>query len=139
MYWNLIIFLSLPCDYKININMRCIEIMLILCFRKRLHWLTLTWDVLKFIVNDILMSIIMININMRCIEIQHAGWSSLSALKININMRCIEIISSPHSAWMVVRLTLTWDVLKSIYRIVGKSKRKININMRCIEMPSIFF
>ena len=34
---------------KININMRCIEIIKIIKIRKGDKWLTLTWDVLKWI------------------------------------------------------------------------------------------
>ena len=55
---------------RININMRCIEIM---------------QDMLPAIPPD------QININMRCIEIVDNTYISDEELEININMRCIEI------------------------------------------------
>ena len=88
-------------------------------------------------------------------------WNSTDSLlisalfTININMRCIEIGLSPNRLHLPLRLTLTWDVLKSsradsnylwkrltltwdVLKYKGGVDYKvpimININMRCIEM-----
>ena len=59
-----------PVRSKININMRCIEI-------------------LNFL--EIVIFLLWININMRCIEITIDNLSNSRKPVININMRCIEI------------------------------------------------
>ena len=121
------------------------------------YWLTLTWDVLKLeLINDERYDF-MININMRCIEIQFLVILQLYQFRININMRCIEIYQVRAVIFSVTaininmrciemigqtgftkdrsRLTLTWDVLKSVKGLSNSAYLlMININMRCIEM-----
>ena len=59
----------------ININMRCIEICLKYLYLMASGWLTLTWDVLKYLKGRCgVKSAPLININMRCIEIGTYQW-----------------------------------------------------------------
>ena len=121
--------------YRININMRCIEIFSYALNADQARRLTLTWDVLKScmlheypclvlrltLTWDVLKCkyrqkagcYIKININMRCIEMCIYVCIWCIACLININMRCIEIqngyVGAPRPLW-------------------------ININMRCIEI-----
>ena len=90
MYWNAEIDLPVQGESMININMRCIEILIDGTLWRSANWLTLTWDVLKSGIGSKL-----------CIY----NW-------ININMRCIEINMSALVAIRTHGLTLTWDVLK---------------------------
>ena len=53
--------------------------------------LTLTWDVLKS---------------------ETKGKTTNVKLTININMRCIEMLWKNYRSLVMLRLTLTWDVLK---------------------------
>ena len=76
--------------YKININMRCIEILKLQFVEICQNRLTLTWDVLKLLSYHRVKGYVMININMRCIE-------------IFLLYDCMVL---------QIRLTLTWDVLK---------------------------
>ena len=69
MYWNRCYVSDLERAFGININMRCIEIILPELQECRCLWLTLTWDVLKSITSKLLLIFSPININMRCIEI----------------------------------------------------------------------
>ena len=135
MYWNEL-FPSFPVNYfKINRNMRCIEISEtaqgevrgqtinrnMRCIeiysrsrgRSRIRWLIETWDVLKY---DIILwesLAAMINRNMRCIEMFVRKETFLRFIWINRNMRCIEM-------W------LCWSITKLRWQI--------NRNMRCIEI-----
>ena len=49
-------------------------------------------------------------------------------------MRCIEIVHTCLLSALYNRLTLTWDVLKSMSGKASTIYLGININMRCIEM-----
>ena len=72
---------------------------------------------------------------MRCIEIYQVRAVIFSVTAININMRCIEMIGQTGFTKDRSRLTLTWDVLKSVKGLSNSAYLlMININMRCIEM-----
>ena len=101
------------CLLRININMRCIEILISLISINKTTRLTLTWDVLKLLHTFLTRGRRLININMRCIEITFALAKGDENWKININMRCIEMKTDGVKTEM-------WHL--------------ININMRCIEM-----
>ena len=49
MYWNILPQFWARASARININMRCIEMSIILIEQENLMGLTLTWDVLKLI------------------------------------------------------------------------------------------
>ena len=84
---------SSACLARININMRCIEMITHMSLAKLAKRLTLTWDVLKLTLLQDLAIGEMININMRCIEIFVNVIMKYNDFLININMRCIEITS----------------------------------------------
>ena len=72
---------------------------------------------------------------MRCIEIYQVRAVIFSVTAININMRCIEMIGQTGFTKDRSRLTLTWDVLKSVKGLSNFAYLlMININMRCIEI-----
>ena len=52
---------------------------------------------------------------------------------INFNMGCIETKSIEPQKYYILRLTLTWDVLKLVRQFICVSAKEINFNMRCIE------
>ena len=91
MYWNVLSGYGDPLGTAININMRCIEMMLSKACCNFLSWLTLTWDVLKF-AKDITADGGAIGLTLT--------WD---VLKFPIDYFVILIGSG---------LTLTWDVLK---------------------------
>ena len=88
--WRICNYFRLP--YKININMRCIEIDDSYNFCGMRSRLTLTWDVLKYQRQFSSTLPQVININMRCIEIKIVQGDVKKFDKININMRCIEML-----------------------------------------------
>ena len=119
---------------RININMRCIEMLTGASNKAAKQGLTLTWDVLKFekmkkvacgangltLTWDVLkwqyildeeiwrgrLTLTWDVLKYRQINIiGHTDW-------ININMRCIEIVKVDWGSFASVGLTLTWDVLK---------------------------
>ena len=101
----------------ININMRCIEMTMWTVVRIVYLRLTLTWDVLKCLLDMLVTS----------------SW-----LAININMRCIEIWKQKRRYSNHHRLTLTWDVLKFRWSHRQSTWNEININMRCIEIKRTY-
>ena len=135
MYWNYLFLHHHIDEYSININMRCIEMflmlqLLLLCIGLTLtwdvlkyfyvclpnlwsKWLTLTWDVLKSAPDIAGLPATWININMRCIEIGERCCYIWRHRRININMRCIEM---------------------SYLNTYSQTYHQININMRCIEI-----
>ena len=136
MYWNQVGKKSIDKSNKININMRCIEIIFrnngeniqtrltltwdVLkfiedCYRsKKMSWLTLTWDVLKWC-KRILLGILKLRLTLT--------WDVLKSERV------LDRYGSSR------RLTLTWDVLKCARsRTVVVIPLQININMRCIEI-----
>ena len=92
---------------------------------------------------------------MGCIETEFRSRSSSMAFKINFNMGCIETKSIEPQKYYILRLTLTWDVLKHVLvgvdylaelrltltwdvlklvrQFICVSAKEINFNMRCIE------
>ena len=82
--------------------MRCIEILDILLAVNVIRRLTLTWDVLKWLKENLVLMLYVININMRCIEITET------------------VVSLYFLDW----LTLTWDVLKLAYSIQVDIKKQ---------------
>ena len=98
---------------KININMRCIEM---LFFEG--HSPTTT----------------AININMRCIEMLKKAKANLMQLRLTLTWDVLKyekcFVNMFYGCW----LTLTWDVLKWIFQCPCKILHWININMRCIEI-----
>ena len=135
MYWNLQLDTKRTVLVWININMRCIEIQ---CWQ----WQHLKADMINInmrcieIITIVFLkaSRLWININMRCIEITIFGLNFGTCILININMRCIEIYWCTLEQILTSRLTLTWDVLKSLWMIQYLLLYMININMRCIEI-----
>ena len=98
---------------RININMRCIEMLTGASNKAAKQGLTLTWDVLKF-------------------EKMKKVACGANGLTLTWDVLKWQYILD-EEIWRG-RLTLTWDVLK--YRqinIIGHTDW-ININMRCIEM-----
>ena len=64
------VFESKAWFFRININMRCIEIQGHMKLHMIFVGLTLTWDVLKWYLKIVRQVQCMININMRCIEME---------------------------------------------------------------------
>ena len=120
--------------YRINRNMRCIEI----CkwFHSPLALLRLieTWDVLKSVTTVSISSSVSRLIEtwdvLKCPP-QHQS-SIVSA--INRNMRCIEISYIHPASRPQPRLIETWDVLKLLGYDSWRKSGGINRNMRCIEI-----
>ena len=120
--------------YRINRNMRCIEI----CkwFHSPLALLRLieTWDVLKSVTTVSISSSVSRLIEtwdvLKCPP-QHQS-SIVSA--INRNMRCIEISYIHPASRPQPRLIETWDVLKLWGYDSWRKSGGINRNMRCIEI-----
>ena len=121
--------------FMININMRCIEIIIrhMLYYTKpRLTltwdvlkwinpkdsdamnlWLTLTWDVLKSNVSSLVPSFRLgININMRCIEIKLTEWQQTDCRRLTLTWDVLKLSSIGTLLLSAMGLTLTWDVLK---------------------------
>ena len=115
MYWNNSDILLQSILVMININMRCIEIMLQGTVNIQQTRLTLTWDVLKFLV-----VCHMTSMKSRLT----LTWDVLKWHNVIMTMRI--------SSW----LTLTWDVLKFFKKLLAFWCFLININMRCIEMTN---
>ena len=90
MYWNLNQDLKLKITFWLTLTWDVLKFISREMRRECNEWLTLTWDVLKWL---LLMSVKML-------------------ISININMRCIEIKGKNIIGNMEIRLTLTWDVLK---------------------------
>ena len=134
MYWNVRRSGYGRRNRKINSNMRCIETILRLCFRRLRSWLIVTWDVLKhddrepihfehwrlIVTWDVLklrnetstQRWNRINSNMRCIETAWILKIGCPGRPINSNMRCIETSSVLRGCYIPFRLIVTWDVLK---------------------------
>ena len=70
---------------------------------------------------------------MGCIETRFCPFLRLKLLLINFNMGCIETKCFAVLHCIVLRLTLTWDVLKPETMGGVKTDYKINFNMGCIE------
>ena len=121
---------------RINSNMRCIETSkawrnhlkkcrLIVtwdvlkqyqpaCCLSLQSWLIVTWDVLKRNQFPNFAVFFMINSNMRCIETYPLYTKLLRIETINSNMRCIETWLCRLLCTALIRLIVTWDVLKLI-------------------------
>ena len=134
MYWNIIALSAVESWWKLNSNIRCIEIakltkkmlrqegwIVTLDVLKCLYirntsnggpcWIV-TLDVLKFVIVLCPLSTHLLNSNIRCIEIPLKYTSFIIFYKLNSNIRCIEIYpvsfsGQAHSGWIV-----TLDVLK---------------------------
>ena len=91
MYWNAAASDIERRPEKININMRCIEMMAIKCHLISLLRLTLTWDVLKYAYHGV---------SRKGVYRLTLTWD---VLKFNLNSCCKVLCKG---------LTLTWDVLK---------------------------
>ena len=136
MYWNFWRLALAFCCCWININMRCIEIgMLIWCVLLLVR-LTLTWDVLKSDRKPVRIAHGKgININMRCIEILARLILPLNIFLININMRCIEMTAIMHLMRRMPGININMRCIEiRIIVCLIQSCFLININMRCIEM-----
>ena len=135
MYWNVNMGEFTVKPFEININMRCIEIMLAPFRRLRYNRLTLTWDVLKS--------------NPAATRIKDFFWLTLTwdVLKwrgihlllakekgLTLTWDVLKSWQIRKSSTLQKRLTLTWDVLKFLKYFWRVWCFLININMRCIEM-----
>ena len=77
-------------------------------------WLTLTWDLLKYV---------------------SLYWLFSTLSRLTLTWDVLKWCYINNNSFVLLRLTLTWDVLK--YSTLVKSQSNttlININMRCIEM-----
>ena len=120
--------------WRININMRCIEIILPELQECRCLWLTLTWDVLKSITSKLLLIFSPININMRCIEMKTPVHRTSQTFWLTLTWDVLKFCRIERVVLFYLRLTLTWDVLKLLIKHCFLLRSVININMRCIEI-----
>ena len=113
MYWNYV-YSPFFCDNcMININMRCIEIVIMDGLLDRDVWLTLTWDVLKW---------------------GRSGRITCRKHGLTLTWDVLKLVFDRWKINAFQRLTLTWDVLKSVWAIMKLWRFVININVRCIEI-----
>ena len=93
MYWNKTSPVVYGSIEQININMRCIEIILLSPPITGRSGLTLTWDVLKFITPKFLCTTkLRLTLTWDVLKLQY-WYHYAEDCKININMRCIEMLA----------------------------------------------
>ena len=75
-----------------------------------------------------------ININMRCIEIADTYYMMNWNVRLTLTWDVLKSVKGLSNSAYLFRLTLTWDVLKLRHIMQVYIANKININMRCIEI-----
>ena len=71
---------------------------------------------------------------MRCIEMLLLYILLLQMLRLTLTWDVLKYFSVADTEIGAMRLTLTWDVLKFEFLNTVHISRRININMRCIEI-----
>ena len=74
-----------------------------------------------------------INFNMGCIETKSIEPQKYYILRLTLTWDVLRHVLVGVDYLAELRLTLTWDVLKLVRQFICVSAKEINFNMRCIE------